>query len=111
MKGATESGQVLDSAYSVSIHAPVKGATGREGRASRTSIVSIHAPVKGATELRRRTFDGYDGFNSRSREGSDITLLTTTFLFQVSIHAPVKGATSCKKEGIDIVNKFQFTLP
>ncbi len=35
----------------VSIHAPVKGATREEGRGVTRSQVSIHAPVKGATAV------------------------------------------------------------
>jgi len=55
----------------VSIHAPVKGATGISRAKYARGGVSIHAPVKGAT------IDGY--------YDDDI--------LHVSIHAPVKGAT------------------
>ena len=73
------------------------------------------------------------GFNSRSREGSDIVENTELLLWFVSIHAPVKGATDYGNivGGPDVVSihapvkgatkeltslrdglyKFQFTLP
>ena len=57
----------------ISIHAPVKGATGNETiDGFKVFIISIHAPVKGATRIFSRVWK--------------------TFL-QISIHAPVKGAT------------------
>ena len=55
----------------ISIHAPVKGATGITGRIQTRNYISIHAPVKGATN---------DHFVRRG-------------LNDISIHAPVKGAT------------------
>ena len=55
----------------VSIHAPVKGATEGLRKALKGLRVSIHAPVKGATP---RYFP-------------------SEYLKIVSIHAPVKGAT------------------
>jgi len=59
-------------ALSVSIHAPVKGATARRISSIRAgSAVSIHAPVKGATRI--NTISAWNQL--------------------VSIHAPVKGAT------------------
>ena len=56
---------------SVSIHAPVKGATTEANFDRGTVSVSIHAPVKGATHIKYRLYKG----------------------IRVSIHAPVKGAT------------------
>jgi len=35
-----------------------------------------------------------DGFNPRSREGSDLWCNHTGLFYVVSIHAPAKGATS-----------------
>ncbi len=52
-----------------------------------------------------------DGFNPRSREGSDVTGATDGALtVGVSIHAPAKGATRCLPR---TANKypFQSTLP
>ena len=64
-----------------------------EQTAERKSI-SIHAPVKGATKRRNARFYSNNHFNSRSREGSD-TKGSTFFIrgYNISIHAPVKGAT------------------
>ena len=56
----------------VSIHAPLKGATGDATFVAATKGVSIHAPLKGAT--RAPSNPPYDGC--------------------VSIHAPLKGATA-----------------
>ena len=61
----------------ISIHAPVKGATGAEGQGEGCPRISIHAPVKGATHS-----DPYDVDYS-----------------QISIHAPVKGATRRRSPG------------
>ena len=58
-------------------------------------IVSIHAPVKGATLLELLNAPPLGGFNSRSREGSDLLYLLYMYTrARVSIHAPVKGATT-----------------
>ena len=101
----------------ISIHAPVKGATGLDASGRQPLGISIHAPVKGATaapgpDCRRSRY-----FNPRSREGSDFCLRLPARLWgyfnprsrkgsdghdhlaqavdvAISIHAPVKGATS-----------------
>ncbi len=78
--------------FSISIHAPAKGATWTSGRFYTESAISIHAPAKGATwtsyavcammgfqstlprRERRSTVrpsDQDNDFNPRSREGSD----------------------------------------
>ena len=54
----------------VSIHAPVKGATGPFGGLVQTAGVSIHAPVKGATKI-KKMFEYSIRFNSRTRKGCD----------------------------------------
>ena len=72
----------------VSIHAPVKGATGAHYRRMKFHEVSIHAPVKGATD-----------FVANGKGGS-----------YVSIHAPVKGATLENPQAVDSL-EFQFTHP
>ena len=56
---------------SVSIHAPVKGATDPVSDPRFLTIVSIHAPVKGATKNVRARAALTDGFNPRTREGCD----------------------------------------
>ena len=107
----------------------------RASHSRRKSIrVSIHAPGRGATEQAVRSQQHKDGFNSRTREGCDLSPcfhLSSSLLFQfthpggvrlqermrkgqitaVSIHAPGRGATRC----YDLVQygevTFQFTHP
>ena len=63
VKGATCARPAHQAALRVSIHAPVKGATGVRWLADWPPAVSIHAPVKGATvTLSRRGFSA--GFQS-----------------------------------------------
>ena len=78
----------------ISIHAPVKGATRHGWRISSTQVISIHAPVKGATHVVLVLVQGQLDFNPRSREGSDLPGLDLMAYHLISIHAPVKGATS-----------------
>ena len=55
----------------ISIHAPVKGATVASQAWFQQGLISIHAPGKVATGYRiDKIIWGYD-FNPRSREGSD----------------------------------------
>ena len=61
----------LSSCSGVSIHAPVKGATGQLGLQRFDHAVSIHAPVKGATYSAVINSGPISRFNPRSREGSD----------------------------------------
>ena len=77
-----------DTVISISIHAPVKGATIiKEGTLTQNQI-SIHAPVKGATiEMVILTLATYN-FNPRSREGSDVNtgdVATTEVAFQSTL--------------------------
>ena len=74
---------------SISIHAPVKGATTVPIYIILNVVISIHAPVKGAT-------------------------LSTPKEFKpsiISIHAPVKGATSSSFGWIEVKTVFQSTPP
>ena len=57
--------------YSVSIHAPVGGATLAVELLSDLLIVSIHAPVGGATGAVRMPLSSRCRFNSRARRGRD----------------------------------------
>ena len=57
--------------YRISIHAPAKGATGREVYVAYGKNISIHAPAKGATCAKASNIEG----------------------IVISIHAPAKGAT------------------
>ena len=99
----------------VSIHAPAWGATPKHPGPHRRRNVSIHAPAWGATQVqplnqflrvfqstlprgeRRRTTprcsELHQGFNPRSRVGSDTPLAGVSSWVEVSIHAPAWGAT------------------
>ncbi len=55
----------------VSIHAPVKGATSKGIQNPQGDLVSIHAPVKGATYKKNAAENGTACFNPRAREGRD----------------------------------------
>ena len=57
----------------ISIHAPVKGATGFNGDDFLAALISIHAPVKGATCNGPSVLSRSRYFNPRSREGSDMS--------------------------------------
>ena len=106
------------SSFSISIHAPARGATDQgRGRAGLPQDISIHAPARGATlesvfKLsliifqstpprggRRRgnggTACGSKNFNPRPREGGDYIIPVAEYLAtQISIHAPARGATA-----------------
>ena len=56
----------------VSIHAPVKGATGPHAGQQLIARVSIHAPVKGATVKALIAKHKSASFNPRAREGRDV---------------------------------------
>ena len=98
---------------SISIHAPVKGATLGYKRLDRyDSDISIHAPVKGATNCRMPITLVMYNFNPRTREGCDsihdIERAVNTY---ISIHAPVKGATLSMSTVADKLGIFQSTHP
>ena len=75
--------------------------------------ISIHAPVKGAT-LNQYENVGLvtNNFNPRTREGcdpwADLDYLVDA---DISIHAPVKGATKAWAKSIDVMALFQSTHP
>ena len=56
----------------VSIHAPVRGATGGAEAGLTVSVVSIHAPVRGATRRHGGACYTGGGFNPRPRAGGDL---------------------------------------
>ena len=58
--------------YSISIHAPTKGATLFTGTAMPSKNISIHAPTKGATAVSSPFCISASDFNPRSHEGSDL---------------------------------------
>ncbi len=55
----------------VSIHAPARGATGRDHHGDAHMDVSIHAPARGATAADGRVLDRAGSFNSRPRTRGD----------------------------------------
>ena len=60
------------SILSISIHAPAKGATYKDGDNTNGESISIHAPAKGATQKTFFDIAQSHNFNPRSREGSDV---------------------------------------
>ena len=96
----------------ISIHAPVKGATGHLPYEGRLNDISIHAPVKGATKAVPVTADDDSYFNPRTREGCDqLDERDQGAIYGISIHAPVKGATTCCLAMSPSSNLFQSTHP
>ena len=77
---------------SVSIHAPVWGATRNWTDVQTVLTVSIHAPVWGATWASPKN-NSYRCFNPRTRVGCDTIKDLVFEPSGVSIHAPVWGAT------------------
>ena len=62
----------------ISIHAPVKGATGAEVGSTFPHAISIHAPVKGATVVYGWISHLGMNFNPRTREGCDADSMVST---------------------------------
>ena len=80
--------------FLISIHAPVKGATGKTPR-SRHGQHYFNPRSREGSDLLTKPL-GYmsNNFNPRSREGSDVPLGAQPAASDaISIHAPVKGAT------------------
>ena len=60
-----------------------------------TFSISIHAPVKGATKGLSSCDSSFSDFNPRTREGCDLNVeCNIDYPALISIHAPVKGATT-----------------
>ena len=57
------------------------------------SSVSIHAPIQGATDSGSTVAPDIAGFNPRTHTGCDYEAVDVTPRFIVSIHAPIQGAT------------------
>ena len=55
--------------------------------------VSIHAPIQGATRLQLKELAADAGFNPRTHTGCDRKILDKRVRPNVSIHAPIQGAT------------------
>ena len=84
----------------VSIHAPARGATEVSWVFPDDGRVSIHAPARGATTDFLYTNTVKQGFNPRSRTGSDYKKELESYQASlVSIHAPARGATLVLSKG------------
>ena len=111
VRGATGGAPVGAGRAGVSIHAPVRGATRRQGRVQLRRVVSIHAPVRGATGRRTEPAARKMGFNPRARAGRDRrSCCDVLSVCDVSIHAPVRGATHFRGYLLR-VRMFQSTRP
>ncbi len=60
--------------FSISIHAPTRGATCPPDLCSHLQGISIHAPTRGATSMSLTQICIRSYFNPRSHEGSDVAL-------------------------------------
>ena len=81
--------------YTISIHAPAKGATLYQHRFSLFHIFQSTLPRRERQKTRcyNTIYTGH--FNPRSREGSDpVRRCCRPSACQISIHAPAKGATA-----------------
>ena len=97
--------------YSISIHAPTKGATEQWSAKIDRQCISIHAPTKGATKSFTYCTTSSAYFNPRSHEGSDFRFQTND---QGRLHFnPRSHEGSDKAAHISIVcgQLFQSTLP
>ena len=75
-------------------------------------VVSIHAPARGATMRQGHIADSDLRFNSRAREGRDRQGNAFGRKLQVvSIHAPARGATATVTCPARLRTSFQFTRP
>jgi len=77
----------------------------------RDDKISIHAPVKGATGTGTGTAVVDTDFNPRTREGCDGCRVHRHLVKHISIHAPVKGATVSRTTPNIIPVRFQSTHP
>ena len=84
----------INDSFTISIHAPAKGATIKPSAIPSDSIISIHAPAKGATAPGVPEYNVIIIFQSTlpRRERLD-TMTKGKEVVIISIHAPAKGAT------------------
>ena len=74
-------------------------------------LVSIHAPARGATTYRRYTRLDDACFNSRSREGSDMTPNRYKEFYEEFQFTLPRGERPYTSYSIGRPRMFQFTLP
>ena len=111
VKGATVAFYVLADLSVISIHAPVKGAT-IDGRRWLTRVmISIHAPVKGATCRTPATSRPRSHFNQRSREGSDLTSVWSPYRCTYLNPRSHEGSDNDVQNTVYGYIQFQSTLP
>ena len=93
-RGATIKPISSISSLSISIHAPARGATISRPGILRSQHISIHAPARGATKIPGHK-DGCPVFQSTLPRGErqDKNPVDTLKIL-ISIHAPARGATS-----------------
>ena len=97
--------------YTISIHAPTRGATKSTALLKLIRKISIHAPTRGATRTRKEFRLLVQNFNPRSHERSDNYQCSLLSHFSISIHAPTRGATGAMFVGNNEFGIFQSTLP
>ena len=84
---------------SVSIHAPMRGATANDSDFAISSCVSIHAPMRGATMSNEQKYI-YGWFQSTRPCGARPSVAKDSCQNEdVSIHAPMRGATRTDRKG------------
>ena len=91
----------------------MKGATGICGNFRELLFVSIHAPVKGATGRRARigTLQG-ESFNPRTREGCDVIYLLYGLMHQGCFNPRTREGCDGDNELIkSVMKEFQSTHP
>jgi len=71
----------------------MRGATQYFTRQDLTNTVSIHAPMRGATAAGKTRCKECAGFNPRAHAGRDMQWTADEDKYLVSIHAPMRGAT------------------
>ena len=64
-------------------------------RSCKALVISIRAPARGATRVPCRISSDMVYFNPRSREGSDVIVISGITCHSISIRAPARGATAC----------------
>ena len=92
-RGATKANEKALADFKISIHAPTRGATVLCRQGQHRQVISIHAPTRGATKVEPRYVPFDLNFNSRSHAGSDVGRGGHRRLYRISIHAPTRGAT------------------
>ena len=74
-EGSDVQSKIVTEQYTISIHAPTRGATIFTGLGIVSDVISIHAPTRGATSAVLLFPVATSNFNPRSHEGSDQSIL------------------------------------